>query len=546
MKIRKRRLRRNLVYYPAAGAMALGSMFGFYSKKTAVKTKEGSASYFALDAASAASLREGLSDQFREAVRKGSHREMLEAAFQRFQLATKHLEQGKLQQAKAEADEAAGVLALLPEKLGAEQQEVRVELEKQLSELLGYMNSALVASNSIASEVGGMWTAINPFAAASPEAELVAAEPAPPLDLEMNQHIRNEIGIFQKTQRQTFVEGYRRSGAFMPFIQRALAKQGVPQELAWLPLIESGFKLRAESQAKALGLWQFMPRTGDSLGLERDRWIDSRMSPEQATEAAAAYLKYLHNRFGDWNKALAAYNWGEGNINKTIRRTGRSPERVSFWDIRGRLPNETARYVPKFQAVVHLAADPESYGFDRSEIGRQDRPTHYELVEIEKQMDMDQVAKVVGVNPSVLRDLNPELRQRVTPPQRHMLRVPVGYGQALAQQVDSIPEYRPQPQSSPAIARKAGPKKRASTPAQVAKARKAPAKKSTAQARKATAKKKATPRRAAPQKKAAPSRAATARKAGGKKAAAKPSQAKAAPRKAAAKAAPKKATRRRG
>jgi membrane-bound lytic murein transglycosylase D len=221
----------------------------------------------------------------------------------------------------------------------------------------------------------------------------------------------------------------------------------MPKELSWLPLIESGFKPRAESGAKALGLWQFMPATGTQYGLVRNRWIDRRLDPEHSTEAAVVYLKYLYKRFGgDWNKALAAYNWGEGNLRKAIARIQKPEDQVSFWDLRSRLPEETRRYVPKFLAAVAIVRSPEELGF--SELGRRRVPRRYETVRIEKQMDMDVVAGVLGIEPSALQELNPELRQRVTPPQEHSLRVPAGLGNVLLARLGDIPEYKPRPKIS--------------------------------------------------------------------------------------------------
>ncbi|MEJ2086598.1 MAG: lytic transglycosylase domain-containing protein, partial [Acidobacteriota bacterium] len=179
----------------------------------------------------------------------------------------------------------------------------------------------------------------------------------------MNEYVEREIKSFQGPERDFFVESYQRSGFYRPMIIRELREAGLPEEISWLPLVESGFKSRAMSRARALGLWQFISSTGYRYGLERDWWIDERLDPEKATLGAIGYLTDLHNLFGDWLTAMAAYNCGEHNVLRRI-----NSQRVSyfdqFWDIYTRLPRETRRYVPRFLAVVIIMDDPDVYGFD--------------------------------------------------------------------------------------------------------------------------------------------------------------------------------------
>jgi membrane-bound lytic murein transglycosylase D len=124
------------------------------------------------------------------------------------------------------------------------------------------------------------------------------------IPLTLNEHVEKEIKRFQGRERRFFMESYKRSGRYMPKILESLREAGLPDDLAWLPLIESGFKVRALSRARALGLWQFIPSTGYKFGLKRDTWIDERLDPEKATAAAIAYMKELHKIFGDWTTVI--------------------------------------------------------------------------------------------------------------------------------------------------------------------------------------------------------------------------------------------------
>lgn len=259
------------------------------------------------------------------------------------------------------------------------------------------------------------------------------------IPLVMNKYVEREIKLFQTSERKFFMEAYKRSGRYRGAIVKALKEAGLPEELSWLPLIESGFKVRALSRARALGLWQFIPSTGYKFGLKRDTWIDERLDPEKSTAAAIAYLRELHQIFGDWTTVLAAYNCGEVRVLKVIR-----DQKINyldnFWDLYERLPSETVRYVPRFLAVLHILKDPEKYGFTLEE---PDKPIPYEVVPIDKQVQLKAVAKKLEIPLKALSDLNPELRRQITPDTTYLLKVPKGKGEILLASLDEIPKWSP-------------------------------------------------------------------------------------------------------
>jgi membrane-bound lytic murein transglycosylase D len=259
------------------------------------------------------------------------------------------------------------------------------------------------------------------------------------IPLDMNPDVERALRLLKGPERNFFLNAYRRSGKYRPAIVEALKEAGLPEELSWLPLIESGFKVNALSKARALGMWQFIASTGYRYGLKRGQWVDERMDPDKSTEAAIAYLKELHQIFGDWQTVLAAYNCGEGRVLRVI-----NSQKINyldhFWDLYKRLPSETAFYVPKFLAVLHILNDPQAHGFTLPPV---DEEVQTEVVMIDKQASLDGIAQLIGVSGEVLKELNPELKRQISPPRPYDLRVPAGKGPVLLARVDMIPEWRP-------------------------------------------------------------------------------------------------------
>jgi membrane-bound lytic murein transglycosylase D len=240
------------------------------------------------------------------------------------------------------------------------------------------------------------------------------------IPLIMNADVEKEIRSFQGPERDNFIAAYQRSNLYRNTILKELKKAGIPEEFLWLPLVESFFKVNAYSRARALGLWQFIPSTGYKFGLDRNDWIDERMDVQKSTRAAIAYLTELHGMFGDWLTALAAYNCGEGRVLRVISR-----QHINyldgFWDLYRQLPNETARYVPRFLATLHIVKNPQKYGFDLKD---GDKPVECETVKVNKIMKIKDIAEKIEVSEDVLHTLNPELRLQMTPDREYNLRLP--------------------------------------------------------------------------------------------------------------------------
>jgi membrane-bound lytic murein transglycosylase D len=259
------------------------------------------------------------------------------------------------------------------------------------------------------------------------------------IPLEVNRYVQREIDSFCDPERKLFIEAYRRSGRYRDMILEELRKEGLPEDLAWMPVIESWFKVRALSRASALGMWQFIASTGYRYGLKRDRYIDERMDPEKATRAAVQYLKALHSMFGDWTTALAAYNCGEVRVRRVIN-AQRIAYMDNFWDLYQMLPRETRRFVPRFIATVLIVSDPDKYGMSLPE---PDPPLRYETIQVNKPIKLDTLSQKLSLEAQALAEMNPELRHKSTPEADYELKVPVGIGGQVLAAVETIGRYIP-------------------------------------------------------------------------------------------------------
>ncbi len=250
-----------------------------------------------------------------------------------------------------------------------------------------------------------------------------------------NALVQSWINYYQGRGRTTMERGLQRSGKYMNMARRIFKEEGVPQDLAWLGQVESAWLPNARSWAAAVGLWQFIPGTGARFGLRQDYYIDERSSYEKATRASARYLKFLANRYaGNWELAMAAYNSGEGNVDKAIARSGYA----DFWEIyqRGLLPNETRNYVPNILATIIVAKNPQRYGFSVKPAA----PLAYDTVLVNNSVDLRLAAEACDTSYEYLAELNPELKRGATPQGfTYALRVPPGRGKHLQAWLVRIP-----------------------------------------------------------------------------------------------------------
>lgn len=244
------------------------------------------------------------------------------------------------------------------------------------------------------------------------------------IPLTLNSKVEYFLYYFQTTARQSFARWLSRSSRYIPMMKEILKREGMPEDLVYVAMIESGFHMNARSWANAVGPWQFISGTGRRYSLRIDQWTDERKDPVKATTAAALYLKELYSIFnGDWYLATAGYNAGENKILRAIDRYNTN----DFWEIsRGSyLKRETKEYVPKLLAAAIIAKDPARYGF--SDIAYQP-PIEFDTVRIPSRTDLDLVARITGTTYDLIRELNPDLRHWCTPPNYpdYELKIPKG------------------------------------------------------------------------------------------------------------------------
>ncbi len=226
----------------------------------------------------------------------------------------------------------------------------------------------------------------------------------------INKQVEAYLDIFQNRQKKTFRRWLERSGKYLPMFQKELRDAGLPEDLAYLAMIESGFNQRAYSRAKAVGLWQFIKGTGKQYNLRIDQYVDERRHSEKSTRAAVSFLSDLYADFGDWHLAVAGYNAGPGKIRRGLKRY----KADDFWSLAQHryLQLETKRYVPKLIAAILIAKNPEQYGFTNI---KYQKPLEYETLRVGPGFSLDAVALICNVDSKVIKKLNQELKTGKTP-----------------------------------------------------------------------------------------------------------------------------------
>ncbi len=247
-----------------------------------------------------------------------------------------------------------------------------------------------------------------------------------------NDRVKEKIVFLQTRAREPFTVWMTRSGRYLPMIEEIFASKGLPLDLAYLPLIESGFSPGASSWAHAVGMWQFIKSTGRIFDLEVNWWFDERRDPEKATLAAAEYFTSLYKKFGDWELALAAYNCGDGRMKRSIEKQ----KTDNYWELD--LPTETENYVPLFMAALIIAKNPEAYGFHIIP----HEPYEFEIITVDEPTNLDLIAQCTDTTLDFIQKINPEILRYCTAPDAtaYSVRVPPGKAEGFAGRYDAIPE----------------------------------------------------------------------------------------------------------
>ncbi len=259
------------------------------------------------------------------------------------------------------------------------------------------------------------------------------------LPLVVNDYVAAYINFFANTTKghNTLLHSFQRAGRYRSMIERVMSEEGVPHDLIYLAVAESGFQPRAvNARSRAGGMWQFMPR--GNYGLVRNAYVDERFDPDKSTRAYARYMKFIYSELGDWYLSMAGYDWGTGNIQHAVQKTGYA----DFWELykRNNLPAETKNYVPEILAAIIIANHPKQYGFDEITL---DPPVVTDTLTINYSVDMRLVSDIVGAPVDELIALNPSLLRMVTPPDTEFdLHLPAGTASLFQEKVAAIPESK--------------------------------------------------------------------------------------------------------
>lgn len=357
-----------------------------------------------------------------------------------FETGERELKAGHLDQARESFDQAVEVLLESPYGARTEAR-MREHFDRLIDRINAYEVTALAQGDGFAEKryeaapIDAILKNATTFPAPAADAATKAAVKA---DFEHNAHdipipehpkVLSYVEVFQGRMRDYIQDSLVRGAKYMPMIQAVFRAEGLPLDLAYIPIIESSFKTNALSKASAKGPWQFMKPTAKEHGLKTDWFIDERSDPEKATVAAAKYLKTLSRMFnGDWNLVLAAYNGGPGRVSRAMKKSGIE----DFWQLSAStkyLPRETREYVPLIMAAMIIGRNPAQYGFEAVTA----EPIDYDKVSIPQAIDLRRIAEWTGASVDEVQALNPELRRWTTPVKypKYEVKVPKGTADRL-------------------------------------------------------------------------------------------------------------------
>jgi membrane-bound lytic murein transglycosylase D len=364
-------------------------------------------------------------------------------ADERFSAGKKAYQDGNIAAARNEFDAAIDLLLTTPENLPD-----RYKIEKRVEELVaaihkydvngmgaGDFSTEVAYDKAPLEDILEMTFPVDPNLTPKVKEQLTGT--VSQLPLQMTDSVLSYINFFNSDRgRRTLLAGLRRAGRYKPLIQQILADEGVPQELIYLAQAESGFLPRAVSNKAAAGMWQFMQWRGRQYGLNQTAYTDDRLDPEKATRSAARHLRDLYEKFGDWYLAIAAYNCGDGCVEKAVERTGYA----DFWDLRARkaIPTETTNYVPIIVAMTIMHKNAKDYGLENIEL---DPPLTYDTVEVEAPTHLALVADIADRPVSEIKELNPSLLGSIAP-SGFQLHVPEGAKATVVASIENIPAQR--------------------------------------------------------------------------------------------------------
>ena len=330
---------------------------------------------------------------------------------------------------------------MLASATGCSRDEACLVLAAEVFDELDHLHQGMAEAEEQAAQAGESLGEVVPEPGPVSEQEILQARERArsesfDLPVVVNTEVTSIIEYLTGSFRERFITALQRAAPLLPFIRSELRSVGLPQDLAYLPLVESGFNTKARSRARAQGLWQFMKGTARLYGLRCDGLVDERNDPYLATKAAVSHLAELYASFGDWELALAAYNSGAGRVQRALRRKGAGDD---FWGARRFLPRETRNYVPAFWAALVVAKNPEAHGLplvpevDRC-VGR---------VKVDGGLELSVLADEIHIATTELADLNPALLYGMTPMTgEYLLAVPCGREGEIAQAIASIPPDR--------------------------------------------------------------------------------------------------------